>query len=98
MLPNQKTKFNDFYKSARYNAVLSDKTSLLVHLGASMAVGCYPCMKFYMDQVDTVGVSDDEISAVESIVMAVSAGRIREQFNEVLTGKGTCEEDNNCED
>jgi hypothetical protein len=55
-------------------------------------------MKFYMDQVDTVGVSDDEISAVESIVMAVSAGRIREQFNEVLTGKGTCEEDNNCED
>ena len=96
MLPNQKIAFDDFYKSARYNGVLADKTSLLVHLGASMAVGCYPCIKFYMDQVDKVGVSDDEISAVESIVMAVSAGRIREQFSDVLTGKGTCEDDDSC--
>ena len=93
MLENQKKAFDDFYKSARYNGVLSDKTSLLVHLGAAMAVGCYPCMRHYMNQVDKEGVSDDEISAVESIVMAVSSGRIREQFNEVLTGKGTCEED-----
>ncbi len=97
MLPNQKTAFEDFYKSARHNGVLSDKTSLLVHLGAAMAVGCYPCMKYYMGQVDKESVTDDEISAVESIVMAVSAGRIREQFNEVLTGESACEEEGNCE-
>ncbi len=93
MLPNQKTAFDNFYKSARYNGVLPDKTSLLVHLGAAMAVGCHPCMQYYMGQVDKEGVTDDEISAVESIVMAVSAGRIREQFSEVLTGKGSCDDD-----
>jgi len=98
MLQNQKKAFDDFYKSARHNGVISDKTSLLIHLGAAMAVGCYPCMKYYMGQVDKEGVSDDEISAVESIVMAVSAGRIREQFSEVLTGKGTCEEEDICDD
>jgi len=98
MLPKQKKAFDDFYSSARHNGVLSDKSSLLVHLGAAMAVGCYPCMKYYMGQVDKEGVTDEEISAVESIVMAVSAGRIREQFSEVLTGKGTCEEADNCED
>lgn len=96
MLTDQKKAFDHFYNSARYNGVLSSKSSLLVHLGAAMAVGCYPCIKFYMGQVDKEGVSDDEISAVESIVMAVSAGRIREQFNEVLTGKGICEDDENC--
>ena len=98
MLPNQKIAFEEFYKSARQNKILDDKTSLLVHLGAAMAVGCYPCMKHYLSQVDKEGVSDDEISAVESIVMAVSAGRVREQFSEVLTGKGTCEEEDNCEE
>ena len=98
MLPNQKKAFDDFYKSARHNKILDDKTSLLMHLGASMAVGCYPCMKHYLNQVDKNGVSDDEINAVESIVMAVSAGRVREQFSEVLTGKGTCEEEDNCEE
>ncbi len=54
-----------------------------------MAVGCYRCMKHYLSQVDKESISDDEINAVESIVMAVSAGRVREQFSEVLTRKGT---------
>jgi len=97
MLPNQKKSFDEFYRSARHNSVLGNKTSLLIHLGASMAVGCYPCMRYYLQQMDEMNVSDDEISAVESIVMAVSAGRIREQFSEVLTGKGACEEDG-CEE
>lgn len=68
---------------------MDDKTSLLVHLRAAMAVGCYRCMKHYLSQVDKESISDDEINAVESIVMAVSAGRVREQFSEVLTRKGT---------
>ena len=97
MLTNQKKAFDEFYKSARHNGVLDDKTSLLVHLGAAMAVGCYPCMQFYMEQVDKVGLCDDEISAVVAIVMAVSAGRVREQFNEVLTGERACK-DSGCEE
>jgi len=97
MLPKQKKAFDEFYKSARHSGILDEKTSVMIHLAASMAVACYPCMQYYLEQIDDVGISDDEISAVESIVMAVSAGRVREQFNEVLTGEGTCK-DNGCED
>jgi len=50
-----------------------------------------------MGQVNKQAVSDEEISAVESIEIVISAGMIREQFSEVLTGKGTCEEDGNCD-
>ncbi len=32
------------------------------------------------------GITDDEIGAVQSIVMAVSAGRVRAQFREVRQG------------
>ena len=91
MLEKQKTAFDEFYKSARYNDVLDEKTSFMIHLGAAMATGCYPCMRYYLDQVDEVGLSDNDISAVEAIVMAVSAGKVREQFNEVLCGTGTQE-------
>ncbi|MFC2096642.1 hypothetical protein ACFLQ3_02980 [Bacteroidota bacterium] len=54
-------------------------------------------MRFYLDQVDQVGLSDEEISAVETIVMAVSAGKVREQFNEVLCGTGSCGDDGSCD-
>lgn len=97
MLEKQRKTFNDFYNSARYNGVLDDRTSLMVHLGAAMATGCYPCMRVYLDQIDKVGLSDDEISAIEAIVMAVSAGKVREQFNEVLCGSGSFEKDGCCE-
>ena len=97
MLEQQKIAFDEFYKSARYNGVLNNKTSFLVHLGAAMATGCYPCMRIYLNQVDQVGISDDEISAVEAIVMAVSAGKVREQFHEVLCGNGSMNEGNCCD-
>jgi len=43
MLPKkQKTTYTDFYNSARYNEVLESKTTLMIHLAAAMAVGCYP--------------------------------------------------------
>ncbi len=34
--------FERFYDSARHNDVLEPKTTLLVHLAAGMAQGCYP--------------------------------------------------------
>lgn len=97
MLENQKTAFNNFYNSARYNEVLDDKTSLMIHLTAAMASGCYPCMRVYLDQIEKVGLLDDEISAIESIVMAVMAGKVREQFNEVLCGKSTSTDCTDCD-
>jgi hypothetical protein len=37
----------------------------------------------YLGVAEEVGLSDEEMGAAESIVMAVSAGRIRAQFRKV---------------
>ena len=37
-------------------------------------------MKHYFGVAKEEGISDDEIGAVQSIVMAVAAGRVRAQF------------------
>ena len=43
MLPETQEKaFNDFYTSARYNKILDQKTTLLIHLASAMAAACYP--------------------------------------------------------
>jgi len=39
---NQLKTYNDFYDSARHNEILEPKTTLMIHLAAAMAVGCYP--------------------------------------------------------
>ena len=52
-----------------------------------MAVGCYPCMDFYFGQAEKEGLSKEEIGAIESIVMAVSAGRVQAQVRDVRDGK-----------
>ena len=99
MLPNQKEAFDAFYNSARHSDVIDNKTSLMIHLASAMAVGCIPCARYYLEQVDDVGLSDDEISAIKAIVMAVSGGRIMMQFDEVLNSEvGGCLEDEGCDD
>ena len=83
MLPEeQKKAYTEFYNSARNNAILEPKTTLMLHLAASMAVACYPWMEHYFGVAKEMGISDDEIGAVQSIVMAVSAGKVRAQFRE----------------
>ena len=43
MLPrDQKKAYADFYNSARRNGILDEKTTVMIHLAAGMAVGCYP--------------------------------------------------------
>jgi hypothetical protein len=43
MLPKRQGKaYEDFYDSARHNEILEPKTTLMVHMAAAMAVGCYP--------------------------------------------------------
>jgi hypothetical protein len=39
-------------------------------------------MEYYLGVAREAGLSDEEIGAVQSIVMAVSAGRIQTQFRE----------------
>jgi hypothetical protein len=43
MLPRDQDELWDgFYDSARHNDVLDERTTLMIHLAAAMAVGCYP--------------------------------------------------------
>lgn len=38
----QRRAYDDFYESARRNEILEPRTTLMIHLAAAMAVGCYP--------------------------------------------------------
>ena len=83
MLPEEQLRsYNDFYDSAYQNDILEPKTTLMIHLAVSMAVGCYPWMEHYFGVAKEKGITKEEIGAVQSIAMAVSAGRIRAQFRE----------------
>jgi len=43
MLPEKQSQaYTDFYDAARHNEILEPKTTLMIHLAAAMAVGCYP--------------------------------------------------------
>ena len=84
MLPEQQRKaFGEVYDTVRENTILDPKTTLLLHLATAMAVGCSPCMEYYLGQVDKAGITAEEIGAVQGVVMAVSAGRVNAQLREV---------------
>jgi len=38
----QKRAYDEFYDAARNTKVLEPKTTLMLHLAAAMALGCYP--------------------------------------------------------
>jgi len=83
MLPEkQKEAYRDFYDSARNNDILDFKTTILVHFASAMAFGCYPWMQHYLSVAKEKGITDSEIGATRSIVMAVSAGRVNAQFKD----------------
>ena len=84
MIPEKQAKsFNEFYNAARYNDTLDPKTILMIHLATAMAVACYPWIRSYLRVAKEEGITEEEIGAVKSVVMAVSAGRVRAQFKEI---------------
>jgi alkylhydroperoxidase/carboxymuconolactone decarboxylase family protein YurZ len=86
----QQKAFGQFYKSARNNTVFDEKTTILLHLASAMAVGCGPCMEYYLSQKEEAGITEEEIGTVQAIVMTVSAGKIKMQVAEAQNcgGKG----------
>ena len=83
MLPEkQKNAYTEFYDSARFNEILEPKTTLMLHLASAMAIGCCPWMEHYLGVAREEGLTDEEIGAVQSVVMAVSAGRVGAQFRD----------------
>ena len=84
MLPKkQKQTYEDFYESTANNGILDQKTTVMIQLAASFVMGCYPWMEHFFGVAKENGLTDDEIGAVQSIAMGVSAGRIRAQFRQV---------------
>jgi alkylhydroperoxidase/carboxymuconolactone decarboxylase family protein YurZ len=84
MLPEKQQKsFGEFYDTVRENTIFDPKTTLLLHLGAAMALGCSPCMEYYLGQCNKEGITAEEIGAVQGSVMAVSAGKVNAQLREV---------------
>jgi alkylhydroperoxidase/carboxymuconolactone decarboxylase family protein YurZ len=79
---NPKATFESFYDAVRHNEVLSAKTTYLLHLATARAVGCVPCMEYYLKQKEKEGVTDEEVSTVQAIVMAVSSGKVNAQLRE----------------
>lgn len=47
---NPKTTFEAFYDAVWQNEVLPAKTTYLLHLATAMAVGCVPCMEYYLKE------------------------------------------------
>jgi len=82
MFPKKKDYFEDFYNKTRMNSQFDEKTNLLIFLATAMAIGCYPCMQFYLSQAEEVGLNETDISTVEAIVMAVSGGRVMMQHRD----------------
>lgn len=76
--------YTEFYNSTKDNEHLSSRESLLVGLGAAMAMNCIPCQRFYLLECKKAAITRGAISEVLAKVMAVAAGQKRLQFQEVL--------------
>ena len=89
MLPEvQKNAYEAFFESTAENNILNEKITIMIQLAASFSLGCYPWMEHFFGVAKENGLTDDEIGAVQSIVMGVSAGRIRAQFREARKNIG----------
>ncbi len=84
MIPeNLQKSFIDFHKTIVANDTFDPKTTFMIEISAAMAVGCYPCMEKLTSIAKNKGVSKEELGTIQAIVMAVSAGRVFNQYQEV---------------
>ena len=72
----QQQNFFKFYENAKYNEIIPPKYAHLIHSAVAMAIGCYPWMEVYFGVAEEMDISEEELAAVRSMVMAVTAGRI----------------------
>lgn len=86
MPKNLKKSFIQFHDEMISNGVIDPKTTFMIEMGAAMAVGCYPCMEILTGIAGEKGVSEAELGTIQAIVMAVSAGKVFNQYREVCAG------------
>ncbi len=78
-------KYDEFSKAVLNNDVIDPKTTTMLYLASSMAVGCYPWTNHFLGVAKEKGITEKEIGVIEAIVMAVSGGRVRAQLKEIVT-------------
>ena len=84
MLPKlQEDAFFNFFDATVDNDTFDKKTTLMIQFAAALAIGCSPWIEHFFGVAKDMGLSDHEIGTLHSIVMGVSAGRVRAQFREV---------------
>ena len=83
MPKNLKKSFKQFHDEMISNGIIDPKTTFMIEMGAAMAVGCYPCMEILTGMAGEKGVSNEELGTIHAIVMAVSAGKVFNQYREV---------------
>lgn len=89
LLPEkQKKTYESFFESTAENEILDQKTTVMIQLAVSFGIGCYPWMEYFFGVAKEIGLTDNEVGAVQSIAMGVSAGRIRAQFKQVRENIG----------
>ena len=75
MIPQRQNEaFEQFLETVKNNGVLDPKTTTMLFLAASVAVRCRTCAERFIAQARELGVSEEEMGAVEAVAMAVRAG------------------------
>lgn len=83
MLPKkQQETYDSFRDTVRNNEIFDPKTTLLLHLCTAMALGCAPCIEAYLAKAMKQGFTEEEIGAVQGVVMGLSSGRVDAQLRE----------------
>jgi len=85
MPKNLKSSFKRFHDEMISNDIIDPRTTFMIEMGAAMAVGCYPCMEILTGMAGEKGVTEDELGTIQAIVMAVSAGKVFNQYREVCS-------------
>lgn len=89
MMPkNLKQSYSDFHHAMVSNGIIDPKTTFMIQMGAAMIAGCYPCMEILAGMAKEKGVSEEELGAIQAIVMAVSAATVFNQFKDVCKRLG----------
>jgi alkylhydroperoxidase/carboxymuconolactone decarboxylase family protein YurZ len=63
----QKQLFDAFYDSTEENELIDQKTTTMIQLASSFALGGHPCIEYYFGVAKEKGLTDEEIGVVQSI-------------------------------
>ena len=87
ILPKQNEAFENFLATVKENGALDQETTILVFLGAAMAIRCKHCAERFIAQAKEQGISEEQMGAVAAIAMCVRAGSARAMALEIAEAR-----------